>query len=310
MYEFKLVVGRRDSTLLRSAAVVGCMLIVAGCGAAPKSSRLGVTLSESRASECRKFSRPRHTSTEWGEFETSREVRVPLRAIRPIRYASRVTGIDPDYLALTAARESNFRMSVKAQTSSAQGMFQFVQQTWLGTVARYGHCHGLGHLSRHIVVRADGKHDVRSKYMKRKILNLRNNPTIAAVMAGRLTQGNGEGFRRLTGYSPSQGELYITHFLGVRSAAKLARLARKSPHAKANRYFRAAARANPRIFYVNGRPRSVREVFHALVKKHSRVRVVYARGSAAVGARAGRGSIIKRLWQPRRWWRGLKRVYS
>ncbi len=66
----------------------------------------------------------------------------PQQAATPhaakLMQASSATGVSFDYLAKTAERESNFNPSAKASTSSATGMFQFLEQTWLGMVKQEG----------------------------------------------------------------------------------------------------------------------------------------------------------------------------
>jgi len=57
--------------------------------------------------------------------------------------ASNSTGTSFDYLVKTAARESSFNPSAKAKTSSATGLFQFIESTWLETMKEAGPRHGL-----------------------------------------------------------------------------------------------------------------------------------------------------------------------
>ena len=54
-----------------------------------------------------------------------------------IRQAASETGTDFDYLWRTAKRESGLDPSARASTSSATGLFQFTNQTWLSMV---GNC--------------------------------------------------------------------------------------------------------------------------------------------------------------------------
>ena len=53
-----------------------------------------------------------------------------------IRQAAQSTGISFEYLLTTAKIESNFNPSAQASTSSAKGLYQFIDQTWLGTISR------------------------------------------------------------------------------------------------------------------------------------------------------------------------------
>ena len=60
-----------------------------------------------------------------------------------LRTASAKTGVGFDYLVKTAQRESNFDPGAKAGTSSATGLFQFTDATWLNMLDRYGDKHGV-----------------------------------------------------------------------------------------------------------------------------------------------------------------------
>ena len=59
-----------------------------------------------------------------------------------IRQAAQSTGISFEYLLTTAKIESNLNPSAQASTSSAKGLYQFIDQTWLGTMKQDGR--GLG----------------------------------------------------------------------------------------------------------------------------------------------------------------------
>ena len=55
-----------------------------------------------------------------------------------IKQAASTTGASFEYLLATAKMESNFNPKAAATTSSARGLFQFIDQTWLGTVKEAG----------------------------------------------------------------------------------------------------------------------------------------------------------------------------
>ena len=61
-----------------------------------------------------------------------------------IRQAAQSTGISFEYLLTTAKIESNLNPSAQASTSSAKGLYQFIDQTWLGTMKQDGAALGLG----------------------------------------------------------------------------------------------------------------------------------------------------------------------
>ena len=66
------------------------------------------------------------------------------RVTGAIQQASGTTGASFEYLLATAKMESNFNPSAGASTSSARGLYQFIDQTWLGTVKEAGAQLGYG----------------------------------------------------------------------------------------------------------------------------------------------------------------------
>ena len=172
--------------------------------------------------------------------------------------ASSTTGTDFGYLVKTASRESNFDAGAKASSSSATGLFQFIESTWLETVKTTGDRHGLGDYADDITQRSDGSYTVRDPARRREILDLRKDPTISAAMAGEFTRKNATYLEGKLGREPSDGELYAAHFLGAGGASKLIRLAESDPERAADSVFPRQARANRSIFYDDdGSARSV-----------------------------------------------------
>ena len=134
---------------------------------------------------------------------------------RLISDAASATGANFDFLMRTAARESNFDAGARARTSSASGMFQFIEQTWLAMVARHGDRHGYGDMAAS--VRQDGNRFVVDDPQRRQeILDMRFDPRAASLMAGELTAENAAILRNATGREPSTGERYAAHFLSSR----------------------------------------------------------------------------------------------
>jgi Transglycosylase SLT domain len=186
-----------------------------------------------------------------------------------IREASRVTGTGFEYLLKTAMRESSFNPNAKSSKSSATGLFQFIDQTWLATLKQSGASLGYGRYAGAIARTSSGRYVVPNAAMRRQIMNLRYDPTANAVMAGAFTQHNAARLARALGRAPSDGELYIAHFLGQSGAVKLISAAENAPQATAANLFPHAARANHSIFFdKQGGARSSGEVYRALVAKH------------------------------------------
>jgi hypothetical protein len=183
-----------------------------------------------------------------------------------IRTGSEKTGADFDYLLKTASRESSLDPAARARTSSASGLFQFIEQTWLGVVKGAGANHGLGEYAQAITEVKPGRYDVSDPQTKAHILSLRNDPQTAAVMAGEFTRRNEQTLGSLIGRLPTDGELYAAHFMGAAGAADLIKAAQSRPTAAAADLFPDHAAANRAIFYdkASGTPRTVSDVYSNL----------------------------------------------
>lgn len=182
-----------------------------------------------------------------------------------IRSGAERTGTDFDYLLATAKKESALNPEARAPTSSATGLFQFIEQTWLGLVKSDGPKLGLGRYSGAITTRADGTHGVEDPALRQEILSLREDPKVSALMAGAFTQKNRDMLASEIGREPNAGDLYVAHFLGARGAAELIRVAQAAPQRPAASDFPDAAAANRSIFYDrSGRARGAGEVYALL----------------------------------------------
>lgn len=186
-----------------------------------------------------------------------------------LRRAADETGSDFSYLLRTAMRESSLNPKAEAATSSATGLFQFIEQTWLGTVKRHGAEHGLKTYADAIEVGSNGRYKVTDPALRQEILSLRKDAETAALMAGELTNQTRAGMEAELGRGVSAGELYVAHFLGPKAATKLITAAETSPQASAASLFPQAAGANRSIFYErSGAARSVERVLAQLTSKH------------------------------------------
>lgn len=184
-----------------------------------------------------------------------------------IERASARTGADFDYLMKTAARESSLNPDAKAGTSSAAGLFQFIDQTWLGMIKEHGAEHGLGQYADQISQTKGGRYVVADRQIRREILALRYDPEISATMAGEFTQDSADTLRSKLGREPTGGELYAAHFLGPGGALDLIKAAQAGEGSAAS-IFPDAARANRSIFYSKTGARSASEVLAVLDAKH------------------------------------------
>ncbi|MGE3148228.1 MAG: transglycosylase SLT domain-containing protein [Pseudorhodoplanes sp.] len=199
-----------------------------------------------------------------------------------IRQASRLTGTSFQYLLATAKVESNLNPKASVATSSARGLFQFIEQTWLATMKEAGAALGYGAYANAIEKTASGHHVVRDPAMRRQILDLRSDATANALMAGAFTKTNAAKLAGRLGRQPTDGELYMAHFLGPAGAGRLLNAAATKSGTSAASMFPTAASANRSIFYDrSGQARTVNQVADLLNSK-------YNVSVAATGARPDR----------------------
>lgn len=173
-----------------------------------------------------------------------------------IRRAADATGVDFSLLVETARRESALNPDARAGTSSATGLFQFIESTWFDMVRRHGDAHGLG-------PQAAALRNGASAETRREILALRSDPELSARMAGELARENAATLQARLDRAPSAGELYAAHVMGPGGALRLIEAAaRGEPNAVA--LFPREAAANRGLFYANGQPRSAQALLERL----------------------------------------------
>lgn len=179
-----------------------------------------------------------------------------------IALASARTGIDFNYLLGQAQVESGLNAQAKAPTSSARGLYQFIEQSWLSVVKSHGAEHGLGWAADAIQTGANGRLTVSDPATRRAILGLRNDPQTAALMAAEHAAANKAGIEEAIGRPATGTDLYMAHFLGLGGARKFLSVLESNPDRIGAGLFPAAANANRNVFYgPGGKPRTVGEIY-------------------------------------------------
>lgn len=194
-----------------------------------------------------------------------------------IAQASKSTGMDFDYLLGQAQLESGMNPLAKAGTSSATGLYQFIDQSWLGVIKQHGTENGLG-WAANAITRSGGRWVVSDPNMKAAILNLRKNPEVAATMAAEFASDNKQSIESALGRGATGTDLYMAHFLGTGGARSFLRTMQTNPGVSGAAMFPAAARANRNIFYdASGNARSLGDIYQRFASKLDK-------GAAAAGA--------------------------
>lgn len=175
-----------------------------------------------------------------GEYSTYKDM---------IIAASKMVGVDPGLMATMAALESNFKGRVKASTSSATGLYQFIDGTWKAMLAKYGPKYGL---------------DPNTPA---------TDPRANALIGAEYIRENTEKLKQGLGRDPTDTDIYLAHFLGPAGALKL--LSSKGD-ANAATIMPKAAGANKSIFFADGSPRTVSQVYAEIDRRVKVKRDMYA----------------------------------
>ncbi|MDF0540995.1 lytic transglycosylase domain-containing protein [Sphingobium sp. H39-3-25] len=193
------------------------------------------------------------------------------RVTNAIAMASRRTGVDFSYLLGQAKIESSLNPTARAATSSATGLYQFVDQSWLAVINDHGEQYGLGWASQAISQGSNGRYYVSDPELRQQILDLRKHPETASVMAAEHAADNKAYLEQKLGREAEPVDLYMAHFLGVGGASKFLSMADRAPGATAASLFPAAARANHSIFYDRqGNARSFADIRQGFAAKLER----------------------------------------
>ncbi|HEX7853617.1 MAG TPA: transglycosylase SLT domain-containing protein [Sphingobium sp.] len=190
------------------------------------------------------------------------------RVANAIANASRRTGVDFSYLMGQAQIESAMNPNAKAAGSSATGLYQFLDQSWLAVMNNHGAEHGMAWAADAIKQGSNGRYYVADPNMRQQILDLRKHPETASVMAAEFASDNRAYLESRTGRPAESVDLYLAHFLGAGGAAKFLNVAASNPDASGAALFPAAARANHSIFYDRqGNARSLSDIRQSFAQK-------------------------------------------
>lgn len=175
--------------------------------------------------------------------------------------AAKKVGVDQGLMMAMARQESGFRPNADAKTSSAKGLYQFIDKTWGAMVDKYA-----------------------DKYPE---LNKGPYDPEASATAGALFIKENADVLKKAGIALTASNLYTAHFLGPGGARQLLSA---SSDAIAADMLPAAAKANKGIFYdKHGRARTVGEVEALMYDKIGKYADAY---TAALGPGASKDTVM------------------
>jgi hypothetical protein len=164
-------------------------------------------------------------------------------------------GVSPGLVAKIMRIESNFNPNTKASSSSARGLGQFIDETWIEMVLRYGKKYGItGSGTNGEITAADAK-------------SQRANIDLQIAMTAEFTKHGlalHEKFKSANAYS-EDASVYAHHNLGLSEASKLLQALRDNPTQRVEKVLQKSSIRNNPSLYKNGQ--TVAQVYEVLVKK-------------------------------------------
>lgn len=254
--------------MVRAAAVFRAILCACALGAAlPAAAQNTASFSPDRASyeQLGGQEKPQALPATYG-LVSERERAQPAsrrQVLDAIWSAAQHSGVDYNYLLAQAHLESGLNPNAKARTSSAAGLFQFIEGTWLASLDRYQ-----GQL--------EGQLTEISGRSRSERLQWRHDAKLASFVAAAYAQENGKRLERVLGRPARSTELYLAHFLGGGGATRFMQAWKSNPHAAAAHFFPKAARANRPVFFTrSGRARSLQGVLSHFEGKIARALALF-----------------------------------
>ncbi len=202
-------------------------------------------------------------------------VKVHKSIVERVVQAANQTEMDPALLMAIADKESNFSTTAKARTSSASGLFQFVEKTWLKALKDFGRRYGREEEAKAIAGGEDARPTI-APHQRAKILGLRNDPYLSAALAAEMLKKDGSKIAEKIGRQLTPGETYLIHFLGPEDTERFMKALAASPNMSAAALLPKPARANKPIFFAQQGRRlkhktvsEVHEAFESMMDKRT-----------------------------------------
>lgn len=165
--------------------------------------------------------------------------------------------VSVSYLTRMTGRESNYDPNAKNPSSSATGLTQFTEGTWLEMVRNYPEQMGLE--------RGASQRQLATPEGRAELLKLRTDATMSIKAGALYADQNAKVFQQTFGSAPTDTDLYLMHFLGGGGGPAFLRQLRAdstSPIFPTGNFTSDQIAANKSVFYkANGEPRTFGEVY-------------------------------------------------
>jgi hypothetical protein len=211
---------------------------------------------------------------------------IPSTVVSSIRQAARATKMDFGLLMAQAQQESGFKPDAKAPGSSATGLYQFIDSTWLSMVQRFGGKYGVAGLAQQITT-TSGRPSIADPATRQQILNLRTDPQLSAALGAEYAKLNKGELEQALGRPAGNADLYMAHFLGSAGATNFLKALPSHGDSVAAELFPEAAAANRAVFYdADGQPKTLSQIYQSFADRINRQAEHFSATADAAGTTA------------------------
>lgn len=192
---------------------------------------------------------PAKMTSDLGTGQYAEFAKMPLKSREDVATLvgriAKAQGVDPNLMITTALVESSLNPTAKAKTSSAAGLFQFINKTWDEVMRKHANRLGIPAGTR------------------------ATDPVAATLLASEYFRENGKIISSKVNRELTPADYYMGHFLGAGGAGTFFSEMQRNPNAIAAEVLPSAAKANLNIFYDSstGRARTLSEVYELFTNK-------------------------------------------
>jgi len=174
--------------------------------------------------------------------------------------------VDFSFLMELARVESSFNPAARAPKSTATGLFQFMDYSWIEAIRKYGANYGLKDYATRVKLIDDGEQGQPSMTydpLQLEVLALRLNPRLSTLLAAENIKRNKRNLSSRLRRKLGRTDLYLSHFFGLSGAVKFLETLNEKPASTAGELFPKAVAARNRDIFQSWQkqPRTVAEVY-------------------------------------------------
>ena len=173
---------------------------------------------------------------------------VKPETIKKVLEVAHKKNMDPATLLTILWLESRMGSDMKTQSTSASGPFQFLKNSWIENVMKYGADNGMEKWASKITKDHQG-HFVIPASISSEILKAREDIELSASIAVDVNRDELNDISIALNKSPELADIYLVHLLGKTGAMNFLTILQKNPNINSRLVVGAGAKNNPRIFF-------------------------------------------------------------